>query len=317
METEYRFVARVKAVGTTSREGGWSLTVDWKLPGSKYDMVLYGTEDSMSLMGIGIGSSVACVISRGRLKEGKPEKYASSYFWDVESLELTQPTAPAAKAPDRIGVLRSPSEAPQIVPQRRGRVKSTGASGPHRSTPTRSGAATPNTQPVPQALCASQNHAMAFIESGILPVPEGRDPLNWLWELRDRIYRGVNMRLLMEPNFCYEHQTQMVRSETGAWNHALEDGAVCGLRYPSEYPGTVGGEPDTQSTERPEPKPEPLITAQDAHALMQKADSLLVKRADVMAYILKNHGAKQPMFLTLDQYRETLDWLESTASQEV
>jgi len=79
--------------------------------------------------------------------------------------------------------------------------------------------------PLPQALGACQNHAMAYIESGIISVPEGRDPLNFHWELRDTIYRNVNQRPYMaDPHYCYQHDSPQGQGKTGAWGHRIEGG---------------------------------------------------------------------------------------------
>ena len=78
--------------------------------------------------------------------------------------------------------------------------------------------------PVPQALGACQNHAMAFIESGIIPVPEGREPLNFLRELRDRVYREVNQAAYRSsPHYCYKHDQNRVQGSKGGWGHKIED----------------------------------------------------------------------------------------------
>ena len=79
--------------------------------------------------------------------------------------------------------------------------------------------------PIPAALGACQNHAMAFIESGVIPVPEGRDPLNFLRELRDRVYRDVNQGLYQsDPHYCYEHETgRELKPDTDRWFHPMLD----------------------------------------------------------------------------------------------
>ena len=86
------------------------------------------------------------------------------------------------------------------------------------------GAAAEGTAPRPEALGACQNNAMAFIESGIIPVPEGRDPLNFLRELRDRVYRDVNQGLYQsDPHYCYEHETgrKTEPERTDKWFHLI------------------------------------------------------------------------------------------------
>lgn len=92
--------------------------------------------------------------------------------------------------------------------------------------------------PVPQALGACQNNAMAFIQAGIIPLPEGRDPINFLWELRDAIYRGVNAKPYHAERFCYRHEAPLIKSKKGVWGHVLPDGTAC---FGSQDAGAAAG----------------------------------------------------------------------------
>ena len=40
-ESQYHFTAEVKSKGKQQNRDGWSMVVDWKLPGSKFDLTLY------------------------------------------------------------------------------------------------------------------------------------------------------------------------------------------------------------------------------------------------------------------------------------
>ena len=58
----------------------------------------------------------------------------------------------------------------------------------------------------------------------VIPVPEGRDPLNFLRELRDRVYRDVNQGLYQsDPHYCYEHETgrKTEPERTDKWFHLI------------------------------------------------------------------------------------------------
>ena len=87
------------------------------------------------------------------------------------------------------------------------------------------GAAAEGTAPHAGGLGICQNHAMSFIESGMIPVPEGRDPLNFLRELRDRVYRDVNQGVYQsDPHYCYEHETgRELKPDTDRWFHPMLD----------------------------------------------------------------------------------------------
>ena len=41
IESQYHFTAEVKSKGKQQNRDGWSMVVDWKLPGSKFDLTLY------------------------------------------------------------------------------------------------------------------------------------------------------------------------------------------------------------------------------------------------------------------------------------
>ena len=134
-------------------------------------------------------------LRRGRQKEKGDGTHLYDYYWDIaewdtEALDIVSPSAPD------------------------GETKTT-------APPPSDGEGPP---PLPQALGACQNHAMAFIQSGIIPVPEGRDPINFLWELRDRVYRNVNQRPFQPEHYCYSCERERVQSQTKKWGHRVEGG---------------------------------------------------------------------------------------------
>ena len=192
-ETEYQFTAPI--VGKSKRGSAWALEFDWRLPGSKFNFVAYERNNEM-VEGWNIGDCPLTTITQGALKEGKDGIYTSDYFYDLVSIER----------PD--DEKRRGEEPPQ-------KKEAADAESLAREGP----------PPLPQALGACQNHAMAFIQSGIIPVPEDRDPVNFLWELRDRVYRNVNQRPFQPEHYCYSCERERKQSpNTKKWGHRVEGG---------------------------------------------------------------------------------------------
>ena len=93
---------------------------------------------------------------------------------------------------------------------------------------------------------------MAHIESGIIPVPEGRNPINFLWELRDRVYRNVNQKPYQEEHYCYVHeQARIENPKSGNWAHRLVGNEWCVERQDAGTATTEAGA-DAEATEGPE-----------------------------------------------------------------
>lgn len=207
----YTFTATITSKG--KQGSNWKLEFDWQLPGSRFPFVLYGREPT-DIEGWNPGDTVLVSIAQGNLKSGKTGQYSTDFFYDMVSIEEPQAKEPVAAKK----AIEATDDAGRRVPPW---DKSNQAS----ATPKRNPEEPP---PVPQALGACQNHAMAFIESGIMPIPEGRDPINYLWELRDMVYRGVNKKPYQPQPFCYQHETDLIKSaKSGAWGHVLPDGTAC------------------------------------------------------------------------------------------
>src|SRR3990167_4620203 len=81
----YQFQAAIQSKGKQRNNDGWTLTVDWKLPGSKFELVLYG-QDWDDIEGWNVGDCPLISINRGNLKDGKEGKYTSDYFWDLADI---------------------------------------------------------------------------------------------------------------------------------------------------------------------------------------------------------------------------------------
>ena len=90
----YQFNAQVKALGQQRKGEGWTLTLDWKLPGSQYELVLYG-QDWADVEGLAVAKTAYFDIAKGNLKQDKSGKYASDYFWNLSTIGEPQADVPA------------------------------------------------------------------------------------------------------------------------------------------------------------------------------------------------------------------------------
>ena len=73
--------------------------------------------------------------------------------------------------------------------------------------------------PNPAAVGACANHAMALIESGVWPVPEGRDVMSWYCECRDYVYWHGNQTPVMPRGWCYLHNVGRNQDSKQRWYH--------------------------------------------------------------------------------------------------
>ena len=86
IENRYQFTTEITAKGKQQNSDGWAMTVGWKLPGSRYHLVLYG-QDWETVEGFEVGQTATITIQQGNLKANKEGKYSSDFFWDMESIE--------------------------------------------------------------------------------------------------------------------------------------------------------------------------------------------------------------------------------------
>ena len=192
IENQYQFTTEITAKGKQQNSDGWAMTVGWKLPGSRYHLVLYG-QDWETVEGFEVGQTATITIQQGNLKNNKDGKYSSDFFWDMESIE-----------PDGEMVASEEVQAPP------------------KPTPTPPRTGSPDQPPPnPAALGACHNHAVDFITSGILPLPVGRELVGWVRELRDRFYRDINQAPLMPLHYCYQHDEERRQGKNGGWGHLL------------------------------------------------------------------------------------------------
>jgi hypothetical protein len=208
IESQYHFTAEVKSKGKQQNRDGWAMTVDWKLPGSKFDLTLYG-QDWETVRDVVIdekGQGPLCIftINQGNLKGNKDGRYSTDYFWDMVSIEPT-----IAGDGERV----ASDEAPPVQAPPKPK--------PDPAPPARTPAPNMETLPNPAALGACHNHAVDFIVRGVLPVPEGRELFGWVRELRDRFYREINQAPVMPLHYCYEHDQERQQGPTGGWGHLL------------------------------------------------------------------------------------------------
>ena len=197
IENQYHFTAEVKSKGKQQNRDGWAMVVDWKLPGSKYDLTLYGANWE-TVEGHDVGELVTITIQQGNLKANKEGKYSSDYFWDMVSIEAGG------------GIIASE----EVQATSESKSTSTQVS---KSTEGKGSEPPPN----PAALGACHNHAVDFIVAGILPLPEGRELVGWVRELRDRFYRDINQAPVMPLHYCYLHDQERRQGKNGGWGHIL------------------------------------------------------------------------------------------------
>jgi hypothetical protein len=197
IESQYHFTAAIQSKGKQQNRDGWAMVVDWKLPGSKFDLTLYG-QDWETVQGFEVGETAIITINQGNLKKDKTGQYSTDYFWDMVSIEATWiggDEAPPVQAPPK------PNPAP--------------------APPARTPAPNMDPPPNPAALGACHNHAVDFIVRGIIPVPEGRELFGWVRELRDRFYREINQAPVMPLHYCYQHDQERRQGPDGGWGHKL------------------------------------------------------------------------------------------------
>jgi hypothetical protein len=217
IESQYHFTAEVKSKGKQQNQDGWAILVDWKLPGSQYDLTLYGrdweTVQDVVIDEKGKGPTCIFTINQGSLKKNKDGtiktgQYSSDYFWDMVVIEPT-----IAGDGERI----ASDEAPPVQAP----PKPNPAPAPRSDPPARTPAPSMEPSPNPAALGACHNHAVDFVVRGILPIPEGRELFGWVRELRDRFYREINQAPVAPLHYCYQHDQERRQSKTGNWGHIL------------------------------------------------------------------------------------------------
>jgi hypothetical protein len=225
IESQYHFTAEVKSKGKQQGRDGWAMVVDWKLPGSQFDLTLYGqdweTVGDVVIDEKGQGPLCIFTIQQGNLKKNKDGtikdgRYSTDYWWDIVSIEPTwiagdgekvaSDEAPPVQAPPPPKPNPAPPARTQWPPEHPGPVDRIEQ---------------PPAPPNPAALGACHNHAVDFIVRGVLPIPEGRELFGWVRELRDRFYREINQAPVMPLHYCYQHDQERRQGPDGGWGHIL------------------------------------------------------------------------------------------------
>jgi hypothetical protein len=97
MLTQHRFSAEIESIGKPHSGGpGWTIVLNWKLPGSNYNQHISG-QNWDDIAGFQVGQAHDWVINIGNLKNKKSGRYASDYFWDWDKTGNSKP--PVAVAP--------------------------------------------------------------------------------------------------------------------------------------------------------------------------------------------------------------------------
>lgn len=206
IQDSYSFNAKLKSKGEQRNNDGWTITLDWKLPGSQYDLVLYG-RDWGEVEGVGVGDFREWIIRKGNLKQGKDGKYTSDYFWDLEGFDeppneplaepfVGKPLPDAAQAPQR-GSQEPPSDDIQT------RIEKG------------------------MAFNAAYTLVSAVRGSTGMDYEAAVPRIRWL---RDLIYHEVIQMPVAPAHYCYSCEQAFVLGPAGAngspgrWRHRLGDG---------------------------------------------------------------------------------------------
>lgn len=202
----YSFNAKLKSKGQQRNTDGWTATLDWRLPGSKFDLVLYG-QNWDDLSDLEVGDFTGVMISKGSLKQGKDGHYASDFFWDLGGFDL-----PDEHADDN----QSPPE------------EFAGEPLPDAAQPPQHGSQAPLSDDIQTRI----QIGMAFNAAYTLLASGSDQGYGWitddglvdaLRQLRDRLFHDVIQVPIAPAHFCYQHDAiRRPGSKTGAWVHLVD-----------------------------------------------------------------------------------------------
>ena len=218
LATECQFTAKINGKGVTP-SGTPYLQFDWKLPGSQFPFQLLLGREPETYEAWNVGQLAWVSLVRGGLKTGKTGEYSTDYFWNLTSIgdgdesDITPPASiPSQSPPEPISGGLQPVEG--VV---RGHV---------------------------------ENIAVNLFKQVFGDLDEIADGhLEFIRELRDRVYHQLTSKPITPPHYCYEHEKPRIQSKTGAWGHREEDGfCVEGV------PGITVAVAPAQPTQ-PEPPP--------------------------------------------------------------
>jgi len=203
IKDEYIFTSRVKSLGEQQNSQGWRLELEWKLPGSKFPLSLYGQDwdDVGGPSKWGAGSTPEIHIAKGNLKNDKDGRYSSDYFWDL--MYIREPDG-------SYDLLDNQPPAPQ---------------GPTASPEPRRGALSR-----PDDVQTRIDIGMAFNAAYTLLAAQGytvTGSIEMLRYFRDKIYHEVIQKGIAPEGYCYVHEENCRQGKTGKWGHQMEDGVWC------------------------------------------------------------------------------------------
>ena len=203
IKDSYSFNAKLKSKGQQRNNDGWTITVDWRLPGSQYDLVLYG-KDWDDLGSLEVGDFTGVMISKGNLKQEKDGRYASDYFWDLEGFDAPGPDNQPAN--------------PALTKEFEGKPLPEAAQAPQR------GSQQPPSDDIQTRIQVGQatNIAAEWLTKTTVSLND-RFPIEALRNLRDCIYHEVMLVPVAPAHYCHEHQsTRRPGAKTGAWVHLID-----------------------------------------------------------------------------------------------
>ena len=186
IQDAYQFHATVKGLGIARQGDGWMMTLDWKLPDSKFELNLYG-KNWDDIEDYAVGQASDWTIYRGNLKSGKEGRYTSDYYWD----------------------LGKPGQAPPVQPQTRQPNPANQHSPMDVQTRIEIGMAF-------KAACTLITHLNSR-GSAVWDMTQLR-------ELRDTIYHEVIQVPIAEAHYCYDHEQPRLQGQSGRWGHKDGDG---------------------------------------------------------------------------------------------
>lgn len=211
--TQHRFDATIQ--GKQNRGQRVMLTLDWKLPGSRYEFTLY--VDPSDAESLNIGDRQTWSIVRESLKDGKSGKYPSDFFWGWDKSGAEAPWTPEAPEPfpDNGGFHAAQEIAAEVVNEYRN----------PRDMEPQTEVRTPIGKTEVQI---SIEKGMAFNAAYTLKAatllhdePLWDADIQEIRVLRDKIYHGVILVPVAPLHFCYPCEQPRKQSKSGVFVHKL------------------------------------------------------------------------------------------------
>ena len=207
VQDEYIFTSRIKSLGEQQNNEGWRLELEWKLPGSKFPLSLYGMKWE-DVEGWKSGSTAEIHISKGNLKNDKDGRYTSDYFWDLTYI--------AEPSGEHLVTWSTPTGDAEL-PSR------TASPEPQRGALTRPDDVQTRID-IGMAFNAAYTLVSAVRGSTGMDYEAAVPRIRWL---RDLIYHEVIQKGIAPEGYCYLHEEHCRQGKTGKWGHQRDDGLWC------------------------------------------------------------------------------------------